>query len=137
MMPGAYALNIYQGDTHAWRFTLWQDVAKTTPVDLTGSAVKAEIRDRHAGLVIQPITLTVTLPNIIDALLTASETRTLIASGRWDLQLTDAEGWVSTILAGPVRVTSDITDSTGEPLLADDTPEAAPRRSGYLVGASP
>lgn len=131
MMPGAYSLAIYRGDSHAWRFVLWQDAAKTEPMDLTGIAVKAEIRDRPAGTIIFPIPLMVTLPNIIDATLAASATAQLPSTGRWDLQLTDATGWVSTILAGLVKVTGDITDSTGEP------GTAAERRAGYLVGAEP
>ena len=132
MMPGAFSLAIYRGDTHAWRFTLWQDAAKTIPVDLNGIAVKAEIRDRPGGSVIQALHLTVTMPNIIDATLSSEETAALLAAGRWDLQLTDAQDWVSTVLAGGVTVTGDVTDSTGEPVSAS-TP--AQRRAGYLVGA--
>jgi len=128
MMPGAYSLNIYRGDSHAWRFVLWADAAKTEAVDLTGTTVKAEIRDRPAGTVIRPITLTVTLPNIVDAYLAASQTAMLPASGRWDLQLTDGTGWVSTVLAGAVKVTGDITDSTGEPAGRAAAPA---RRSGF------
>jgi len=130
MMPGAFSLAIYRGDTHAWRFTLWQDAEKTVPVDLNGIAVKAEIRDRPAGTVIQALTIVVTEPNFIDATLTGEQTAMLPASGRWDLQLTDAALWVSTILAGPVKVTGDITDSTGEPVA-----RGRQRRAGYLVGA--
>jgi hypothetical protein len=133
MMPGAYSLNIYRGDTHAWRFTLWQDAAKTQAVDLTGIAVKAEIRDKPAGTVIQAIALNVTLPNIIDATLTAVITAQLPRTGRWDLQLTDAAGWVSTILAGGVTVIGDITDSTGEPVGLEAEPPT--RRAGYMVEA--
>jgi hypothetical protein len=129
MMPGAFSLTIYRGDTHAWRFTLWQDVAKTEPVDLNGINVKAEIRDRPAGAVIQAIALAVTEPNIIDAKLTAAETSALLVSGVWDLQLTDASGWVSTVIAGSVKVTGDVTDSSGEPV------GGRARRAGYLVGA--
>lgn len=128
MMPGPFSLTIYRGDTHAWRFTLWQDVAQSAPLDLTGIAVKAEIRDRPAGTPVFAIPLIVTLPNIIDAKLDATETAQLPSSGRWDLQLTDASGWVSTVLAGAVKVVGDITDSTGEPV-------ARERRAGYLIGA--
>jgi hypothetical protein len=131
MMPGAFSLNIYRGDTHAWRFVLWQDTAKTIPVDLNGMTVKAEIRDRPAGTVIHSIPVLVTQPNIIDATLTAAATAQLPAAGRWDLQITDAAGWVSTVLAGNVKVVGDITDSTGEPV----SDAAAGRKAGYLLGA--
>jgi hypothetical protein len=131
MMPGGYSLAIYRGDSHAWRFTLWEDADKTVPASLNGISVKAEIRDRPAGTVIQALTIVVTQPNIIDASLTAVQTAQLPASGRWDLQLTSASGWVSTVLAGAVKVTGDITDSTGEPAAT----VAAARRAGYFVGA--
>ncbi|HEY1878436.1 MAG TPA: hypothetical protein VGG68_00740 [Caulobacteraceae bacterium] len=131
MIPGAFSLNIYRGDTHAWRFTLWQDDARTVPVDLTNVAVKSEIRDRPAGAVIQPLALAVTLPNIIDATLTSALTAQLPTSGRWDLQLTDVAGWVSTVLAGTVTVLGDVTDSTGEPSAA----AARRRRTGHFAEA--
>jgi hypothetical protein len=115
MMPGSYALNIYRGDDHAWRFILWADEAKTTPTDLTGITAKAEVRDRSGGAIVVTATVTITLPNIIDMVLGHTQTRTLPASGRWDLQLTNAAGNVATILAGPVKVTGDITDSGTTP----------------------
>jgi hypothetical protein len=135
MMPGNYALTIYRGDDSAWRFLLWADDLKTQPVDLTGIAVKAEVRDRTAGAIIIPAALTVTLPNTIDMLLDHDATRLLPASGRWDLQLTDAVGTVATVLAGSVKVTGDITDS-GTSAREGDTDLMAPeeaRRAGYLL----
>jgi hypothetical protein len=115
MMPGTFPLAIYRGDTSTWTFVLWGDAAKTVPVDLRLYAVKAEIRDRPGGTIIVPLDLVVT-GNIIDATLTPTASRTVPASGRWDLQLTDQTGRIMTILAGPVKVTGDITDSTGSPL---------------------
>jgi len=131
MMPGTYALNIYAGDDHAWRFVLWADTAKTDPVDLTGMVVKAEIRDRSSGAVIVSMHVAVTQPNIVDVTLTPADTRACPASGRWDLQLTDALGRVATVLAGPVKVTGDITDST----LAGA--RAAARTRGFLTEPAP
>jgi hypothetical protein len=52
-------------------------------------------------------------------------TRALPASGRWDLQSTDAGGQVATILAGAVKVTGDITDS--------DLVAGVARKRGYLT----
>jgi len=125
MIPGTFALNIYRGDDHAWRFLLWVDAEKTTPVDLTGMTVEAEVRDRPGGAVIVAALVTVTLPNTVDVVLDHDKTRTLPANGRWDLQVTDAGGQVSTFLAGPVKVTGDITDS--------DLATTARRTSGYLT----
>lgn len=128
MTPGTYALSIYRGDDHAWRFLLWQDIERTLPVDLTGFTVKAEIRDRPSGMLIVPLDIAVTLPNIIDMGLSSEDSRDCPASGRWDLQLTDIAGWVSTVLAGPSRVTADITESTLDTPLAE-----RPRSTGYLT----
>jgi hypothetical protein len=129
MMPGTYALSIYAGDDHAWRFVLWADVEKTEAVDLTGMTVKAEIRERPGGVTIVAAHVLVTLPNRIDVTLNPADTRACPASGRWDLQLTDIGGRVATILAGPVKVTGDITDSS---LAA-----RAARTRGFLTEPAP
>jgi hypothetical protein len=110
MTPGKYALSIYRGDSYRWQFKLWTDTAKTQPVDLTDVTAKAEIRDKAAGAVSGSLTCVVTLPNIIDASITATDSAAL-RSGVWDLQLTYAGGDVSTVLAGAVTVTVDVTDS--------------------------
>jgi hypothetical protein len=134
MMPGTFPLAIYRGDTSAWTFVLWGDEAKTEPVDLSLYAVKAEIRDRPGGSTVVPLALIVTLPNEIDASLSPAASRVLPASGRWDLQLTDQTGRIMTILAGPVKVTGDITDSTGSPL-ASSTSRDQP--VGFERGVQP
>jgi hypothetical protein len=141
MMPGNYALTIYRGDDTAWRFVLWADDAKTEPVDLTGIAVKAEVRDRSAGSVIIAAEITVTLPQTIDMVLDHDATRDLPANGRWDLQLTDETGLVVTILAGSVRVTGDITDSgtlTADAVEPEELAALPPARTGgYLLESPP
>ena len=129
MIPGTFALNIYRGDDHAWRFMLWTDAAKTVAVDLTGMTVEAEVRDRPGGAVIIPALVTVTLPGTVDVVLDHDATRTLPANGRWDLQATDAGGRIATFLAGPVKVTGDITES--------DLVAQAARTRGYLTEPAP
>ena len=123
MIPATFGLNVYRGDYHAWTFKLWTDAAKTTPVDLTGIVVEAEVRDRSGGAVIVPFAVTVTLPNTVLLVLDQAKTRTLPANGRWDLQTTDAGGKVATFVAGPVKVTGDITES--------DLATTAARTRGY------
>jgi len=132
MTPGNYPLNIYRGDDHQWQFVLWADVEKTVPVDLTGVTVKAEIRDRPGGVVVFEVATQITLPNFIDMSFSGVFSRTFPASGRWDLQLIDASGWTSTVLAGAVKVTGDITDSD----LDDGQPREPVRRAGYLTEAA-
>ena len=113
MTPGAYPLVLYRGDSYHWQFVLWGDAAKTIPINLTNATPKAEIRSGPGGSLITQLTLTVTLPNTIVATLSAASSALLTdAGGAWDLQLTyTTSGDVQTVLAGPVTVTMDVTDS--------------------------
>jgi hypothetical protein len=115
MIPGKYSLSLYRGDTWRVQFRLWEDAERTDPADLTGVTALAEIRDKSAGLKITPITLVITLPNVITASLSPDETAHLPMSGVWDLQLTLGNGDIQTILAGLVSVTSDVTASIPVP----------------------
>jgi hypothetical protein len=119
MTPAKCPLALYRGDTYSWRFVFWADRAKTIPADLSTVTPKAEIRDRPGGSLIVPLICAVELPNVITARLTATASAQLPAAAAWDLQLTYDSGDVATVLAGPVAVTPDITDSTmptGTPL---------------------
>lgn len=112
MMPSAYDLLLYRGDTGRFRFVFWADSAKTDPYDLSGVTVAAQIRDKPAGLKITDLACAVTLPNIVDVTLTPVASRTLPSRGAWDLQWTYAGGDVRTVVAGKANVTDDVTDST-------------------------
>lgn len=112
MTPGTYDLDLYRGDTYGWRFILWQDVAQTIPVDLTGSTAKAEVRSQPGGALAASMTCVVTLPNFIDATLPNSESVKLPEKGSWDLQVTFPGGRVNTVLKGDVIATPDVTDSS-------------------------
>jgi hypothetical protein len=110
MNPGTYNLDIYRGDTRRWQLRLWTDVAKTQATDLTGVTVIATIRDEAIGGVFElALACTVTLPNIINMLLTPDQSRTLPAVGVWDLQLNYSNGDTFTPLKGAVVVTQDVT----------------------------
>jgi hypothetical protein len=110
MQPATLALDIYRGDTKRLRVTLW--APGNEPVDLTGATVKAQIRERPGGKQITELLCVITPPNIIDVTLTSVASHKLPAKGAWDLQLTYPSGDVNTPLAGPVMVTTDVTDST-------------------------
>jgi hypothetical protein len=110
--PGTFNLEMYRGDTYAWRFTLYPS-GLTTPVDLTGVTVKAEIRSAPGGTVYATMPCTVTLPNIIDMRFDVEMWEAWTARNAvWDMQLTYAGGEVATIIAGTVTVTPDVTDSS-------------------------
>ena len=117
MTPGTYNLNLYRGDSYSWRFQLWHDDAKTQPVDLTGSTAAAEIRDRSAGTNIVALDAVITdaPAGIIDVAFPATLWADNPPAGKWDLELTDSAGNVNTIVAGAVKITGDITNSSPAP----------------------
>lgn len=106
-----YPLAIYRGDSHGWQFRLWQDAARTIPVDLTGVSAAAEIRTASGA---QPITALAcsVAANVISVVLSAADSRALPPTAQWDLQLTYSSADVKTIVAGGVTVSGDITDSS-------------------------
>lgn len=111
--PGACDLGIYQGDDY---------LLEVTFTDTAGAAVdpalydwKAQIRavsaDADAGGA--PLgEFTPTIAGMVLELRLDSATSTAIGGGtyRWDLQgIRVSDDWVTTFLAGPVVVTSEIT----------------------------
>lgn len=115
MTPGKFDLNLYRGDSYAWRFIMFSDAAQTVPVDLAGATVKAEIRDKSAGTKIVALDVVVTQPNIVDMSMTPAMYVTCPSKGVFDLQITFADGQVHTPLAGAVTITADVTDSVVMP----------------------
>jgi hypothetical protein len=109
MSPARFDLAVYEGDSYAWQFNLWTDDTKTTPVDLTGAAAAAQIRDSPGGTVVVALTCVITLPGTIVATLDHPTSETVPQSGVWDLQVTSASGWVTTFVAGKVFLTADVT----------------------------
>jgi hypothetical protein len=102
-MPATVTLDVYRGDDHQW----------TLPVadDLTAAALKAEIRAVSGGVVLAALAVTATAA-AVDVVLSAADS-TQLPAGRlkWDLQAVDVAGLRRTVLAGPVVVTADVTDS--------------------------
>jgi hypothetical protein len=108
-MPLQYNLNCYRGDTHRWRFTLWEDAGKTDPADLTGVYVTAQVRvTANSASIVTTLATTVT-GNIIDVELASGSSQLLPASAAWDLQLVYPSGDVRTIVAGAVSARADVT----------------------------
>lgn len=110
MNPGKYDLRLYRGDFEAWRCQLWQDTARTVAVDLAAATAAAEFRDKPGGTTVVAFDCTITQPNIIDIQMTADLWAGAPAGGVWDLEVTFPDG-PTTVLAGKVTVTPDVTNS--------------------------
>lgn len=129
-------LRIYRGDFWARWLVLWADADRTEPVDLDGIEVAAQIRrtpdDRRAV----DLMCVTELPNRIHISLTPEQSA-VTPTGRWDLQLTypSAGGWVTTVAAGPVTVTPDVTRP--DALCRTEPPSAAPTPPAPTPGPAP
>lgn len=109
MKPGTYDLDLYRGDSYAWRFILWQDEAKTIPTDLVDATSSAQIRDKADGAKVVDLNCSIELPNFVDVAITPELYATCPSKGSWDLQITFVNGDVYTPIRGSVVVTADIT----------------------------
>ena len=110
-MADKATLNIYQGDDYAADVTVMQ-ADGITPANLTGYTAQSQIRpalgDTSPTAVAQ---FTTTIAgNVITIKLTHDDSKNLTKTAYvWDLQVIDATGWITTILAGPVQVTLEVT----------------------------
>jgi hypothetical protein len=110
-MPSAYDLNVYAGDSGEWQFTFWEDPYRTVPVDLTGATWKAEVREKHGSVVVTTLTVSITDPNILTLTLSPTSSKLLVGTLSYDVEGTWPNDRVTTLLAGRVLVTPDITNS--------------------------
>jgi len=105
--PGDLPLSLYRGDSYAFAVRVWSDEAHTIPGDLAGATAAAELRQ---GAEVITLDCTVVEPNTVDVVLAADAWGTVgPGTGRWDLQLTYADGRVFTVLAGAVTIAGDVT----------------------------
>ena len=104
-------LLIYQGDDY--RATVTLSNQDGSPVDLTGFTAQAQIREDVAdvapdvlveiGTTLGTSAVELSIPN--------AQTKLLNGTYRWDLQLTSADGFITTVLAGKVTATAEVTRS--------------------------
>jgi hypothetical protein len=109
-VPSKANLAIYQGDDYAAVVTIVNGT--TTPPDLTGYLAQAQIREGPADdnpAVVVEIAAVLVPPNIINIVIPHTITTGLSGTYSWDLQLVDSGGTVTTVLAGTVNVTPEVT----------------------------
>ena len=108
-MPQRANLTLYQGDD--WAATVQVQNTDGTPADLTGYTAVAQIRTIPASTaqVVTSLGLGVELPNTINLALSHGQTQQLGGSYVWDLQCTETDGTISTIMSGVVHVIPEIS----------------------------
>lgn len=108
-MPARQDIEVYQGDD--WAATVTVRNEDGTDADITGYTARAQVRRAVADVdpvivvemsaVVQSPEIQLSIPHDVTALL----------SGRyvWDLQIVSAAGAVTTLLAGKVITTAEVT----------------------------
>jgi len=106
-------LALYQGDDYSAVVTVTNG-ASGVP-DLTGYTAQAQIRTAYADQ--QPAIAcemaTEITANTITLAIPHADTVTLAGSYLWDLQIVDTAGVITTLLAGAVTVTPEVTREPG------------------------
>lgn len=109
-MPSKADIKLYAGDDYAADVTVLN--ADDTPADLTGYTSQAHIRTSAADKAPEPVAeFSVSIAaNVITMVLSHDQTKLLERSTyAWDVQVIDADGWITTLLAGQVLVAKEVT----------------------------
>jgi hypothetical protein len=107
-LPANVNLSIYQGDD--FQMTIAVNNPDGSPADLTGATVMSQIR--AAASQSSPVLATLTPSisgNVISLHLASVDSAALPPSAVWDCQMTDAKPYVTTLVAGTVTSTPQVT----------------------------
>lgn len=110
-MASAVNLNIYAGDDYAADITV-TEVDGLTPADLTGYTAQSQIRQSLTSAVPDPVAqFACTIAAHVITIVLNHDLSKLLTTGPyvWDLQIVDATGWITTLVAGQVIVTKEVT----------------------------
>jgi hypothetical protein len=107
--PQAVNLTIYQGDDFYLNLTVKD--ANNNPINMTGWTVAAQVRAAPGSAVVATFTAAIdaTVTNQVDLHLPHLQAMKLPRKAQWDCQVTDLNGVVTTLAAGKVTVTPEIT----------------------------
>ena len=109
-MAGRADLAIYQGDDYAATVTVSNPDG--TAANLAGYVAEAQIRAVLGDTSASPVaSLACAISgSVVSLSLTHDQTKAFTSAGYvWDLQLISPSGWITTILAGQVWVTLEVT----------------------------
>jgi len=120
--PMTVDLNVYAGDDLKLHLEVTDDAG--APFDLTGYTAEAQIRASADAPAALAFTATV-LANAVDLVLPTAISTTMPIKAVWDVQVVSAAGAVTTLAAGKVTVTPEVTRAQ---VVADDTARAGAAR---------
>lgn len=104
-------LSIYQGDDYAAVVTVYQSDG-ITPADLTGYTAQAQVKNCFSDPAPIPFQTSIS-GNLITLTLSHDQTQELTGpSYVWDMQVIDSNDWITTLLAGNVTVTREVTQAS-------------------------
>jgi len=109
VMPVSVPLKLYRGDTRVWEDTFSVDGA---PMDLTGYTFLAQIRANPDAepMAVLDVQVLDAAAGKIRRTLTATEAAKLVpGKAQWDFQITSADGYTRTVMAGGVVITADVS----------------------------
>lgn len=118
-MPVPKKTNIthYRGDTLVIVVSLWNDVERTDPADLSEATIRAQVREQYEDTEVAASFDIEVTGNHITATLTPKSARDLPPRGVWDIEV----DWysddvnVQTVAAGGIAAEPDVTR---EPVVA-------------------
>lgn|SRR5262245_12974996 len=106
-LPVPLNLVLYTGDS--FRMTLTLTNADGTATNLTGAQVLSQIRPEAASGTVSAAFHIGIQGNVITMDLIPSEIKSLAGAYVFDTQVTYSDGWVQTLVAGPVNFTQDVS----------------------------
>lgn len=105
--PQALDLCVYRGDSGRLRVSIVDDAG--APLDVSGATWDCDIRPEPDGEIITTMTVTPIDASTVEVALSAAQSALLpVTGGVWDLEMT-LNGDVTTLLAGKVTVTKDVS----------------------------
>lgn len=106
--PKPVDLQLYAGDDVTLEVTVTDNATPPAPIDLTGYTALAQLRGTADAAISVDFDATITT-NVISLTLAGADTTAMPAKGVWDCQVTSATGAVTTLCAGKVTVTAEVS----------------------------
>jgi hypothetical protein len=106
--PVTVDLKVYAGDDF-WLRVIVTDPVTADPIDLTGYLAHGQVRSTAASEEVLADFDTTITGNLIDIHLFPEDTAALPAACVWDLQITGLDNSCTTIAAGKIKTTAEVT----------------------------